>query len=680
MSVIAGMKGVYMAILMNNFRKNSTGFAANKAARQALVDALYRHTVVIPKIEIVVDKKTDEVSTISKYGTIGINPIVEKIGLEYDKTMNNIPVEVALENTNDKTECRRIDIDGDKYIFTENVIMIKCDDEKLVEKHDAYGFIYKDRLYKVLAASPSNEKKAVKFFYNTNVLATERAAFNLVDSVAGHVFSDKFRNKLSGKEITKLNTRFGNYLTTMILGAEIDLEKDYIAVIHKEKKDGKVVKEGAMIGAYDFDDATREAMDNAGVSIDNHINDGAKINTVELVQEIFAGLNVELSIEDALKVALQQRETMMTSKVMGITMTQEDALVMAESNKAEFYGNRAGRLMGVYDEDGAKLMNMTALRAGKGKIKVYILAMAKASNVRTNGQHLIKYMAVNPEETIDFLKKQFNFALDKFLVGKINNDNPMTDTVNARLIAALHGEAVNNTALMSSLVDDIIKYSRSAIAKTQVEIDGIYSHMSFDMTYSLTNGAISSLLDVTPEGIVEAYSADINRKLAKETKAIEENPNLTEEDKMIELFNLRTGVVIKHPSAMPDEYELVYYMTEKQMKQRIIDKLNAVKDNKVKSMLKKTDAKARLTRYVDNAPWGVTIYAPLNAMKNKLAGADVDFDATLTDMSELKHILIKDRLTKQKDNLGYMGNCVFISYKDIDRSNMNVSNCDDIDL
>ena len=100
----------------------------------------------------------------------------------------------------------------------------------------------------------------------------------------------------------------------------------------------------------------------------------------------------------------------------------------------------------------------------------------------------------------------------------------------------------------------------------------------------------------------------------------------------------------------------------------------AVKNNKVKAELK-----ARLRRNVDNAPWGVTIYAPLNAMKNKLAGADVDFDATLTDMSDLKHILIKARLEEQKDKLGYMGKCVFISYKDIDRTAL-VDECDDIDL
>ena len=67
-------------------------------------------------------------------------------------------------------------------------------------------------------------------------------------------------------------------------------------------------------------------------------------------------------------------------------------------------------------------------------------------------------------------------------------------------------------------------------------------------------------------------------------------------------------------------------------------------------------------------------------MKNKLAGADVDFDATMCDMSELKFILINQRLEEQKQNPGFMGDCTFISYKDIDRSELEIDTNDDIDL
>lgn len=655
-----------MAILRSNVMNNVKGFAANMKLRDAIVHELYKETVVIRKFEVTKDNEGN-IHTSFKYGTIGMNPVVEAFGLDRDVRINSLPVEYKLEGLDDKYEPRKITVDGERYIFCTSLITVKCEDSEIIDANDANGFIFGDTVYRVLGASPSNEKKAVKYFYKvTDEVADELTAFNIMDEISGHVFSAKFAKLVNGKTITKLNTRWGNYLTTMKCMAEIDLNKDYIAVVFKDND--------ALVGAYDFNEAVRNQMDAVGIEIDNHINDGAVIHTVPCIQEIGRFVNVELSEADALKVALQMRETVMTAKVMGITMTEEDALAVAKNNNAVFYGNTNGRLMGVYDEDGAKAINVKALEERTEKIKLYVLAMAKASNVRTNGQHLIKYMSVDKDATLDFLRKQFAVKLDDYLVNKLNDETKM-QSVNARLIEALGQDAVKNTALMETIINDMMKYAQSAIAKTKVEIDGIYSHMSFDWTYAITGGVVKSLLEVTPEGFVEAYSADVNRKLAKETAAIENNPNLSEEDKAIELFRQRTGVVIKHPSAMPDEYEIVYYMTEKQMKQRITDRLKAVKSNKVKAELK-----ARLTRYVDNAAWGVTTYAPLNAMKNKLAGADVDFDATLTDMSDLKHILIKARLEEQKDKLGYMGKCVFISYKDIDRTELAKDAADDIDL
>ena len=655
-----------MAILRSNVMNNVKGFAANMKLRDAIVHELYKETVVIRKFEVTKDDEGN-IQTSFKYGTIGMNPVVEAFGLDRDVRINSLPVEYKLEGLDDKYEPRKITVDGERYIFCTSLITVKCEDSEIIDANDANGFIFGDTVYRVLGASPSNEKKAVKYFYKvTDEVADELTAFNIMDEISGHVFSAKFAKLVNGKTITKLNTRWGNYLTTMKCMAEIDLNKDYIAVVFKDND--------ALVGAYDFNKAVRNQMDAVGIEIDNHINDGAVIHTVPCIQEVGRFVGVELSEADALKVALQMRETVMTAKVMGITMTEEDALAVAKNNNAVFFGNTNGRLMGVYDEDGAKAINVKALEERTEKIKLYVLAMAKASNVRTNGQHLIKYMSVDKDATLDFLRKQFAVKLDDYLVNKLNDETKM-QSVNARLIEALGQDAVKNTALMETIINDMMKYAQSAIAKTKVEIDGIYSHMSFDWTYAITGGVVKSLLEVTPEGFVEAYSADVNRKLAKETAAIENNPNLSEEDKAIELFRQRTGVVIKHPSAMPDEYEIVYYMTEKQMKQRITDRLKAVKNNKVKAELK-----ARLTRYVDNAAWGVTTYAPLNAMKNKLAGADVDFDATLTDMSDLKHILIKARLEEQKDKLGYMGKCVFISYKDIDRTELAKDAADDIDL
>jgi hypothetical protein len=201
-----------------------------------------------------------------------------------------------------------------------------------------------------------------------------------------------------------------------------------------------------------------------------------------------------------------------------------------------------------------------------------------------------------------------------------------------------------------------------------MEIVGNYSHMTFDLTYALTNGLINNILGITEDGFVEAYSPDVNKMLKNETAEIENNNELTKEQKERKLFERRSGVVVKYPSAMPKEYEIIVNLSDEQVKERIYDKVSALDvDNETKQLLNDM-----LVHYFMNTPWGTTVYAPINAMKNKLAGADCDFDATMCDMSELKWILINARLEEQKENKGFMGECTVISYKgDKNRKSLN---------
>ena len=649
-----------MAILMNNVMNNEVkGFAANQAMRSAVVKALYEQSIVIRKFEVTTDEDNNMNMTF-KYGTIGMNPVAVAFGLDYDVRIPNLPVEVKLEN--DKTEPRRVNVDGQKYIFCTSLITVECDDEQAINDMAINGFVVTDKdgnsvVYRAAGSSPSNEKHAVKFFYKvTEEIDTELKAFNIMDKVAGNVFSAKFAKLMTGKAVTKMNTRLGNYLTTMKSLAQIDLTKDYIALV-----------DGSIAGAYDFDEVTREQMDKVGIEIDNHINDGANYYATDVIVEMAANVGVKMTHKDALKVAVQNRATYLTGKTMSRTLTKEHLVRVAKANNAKFYGNRNGRLLAVFDTDGAKLVNYAALEAGTAVIDVYVMAIAKASTVRTSGQHLIKYMSVDQATTIKFMKNALGNKLDKFFLDKLNNEAVM-NSVNAKLIAALGEDAVKNTALMETLISDTIKYATSAIAKTKVDIDGVYSHMMFDLSYALTNGRVNGVLGITKDGFVEAYSEDVLRMYKDEIAAIENNNELTEDEKDEQLFQLLSGVVIKYPSAMPKEYEIVVYLTRKQLMRKI---KQVTKDNKDRETLRD---------YFNNTPYGCTVYAPINAMKNKLAGADVDFDATMTDMSALKFILIDQRLKEQNSRPGFMGYCTFISYNNIDRTDLQADENDDIEL
>ena len=648
-----------MAILMNNVMNNEVkGFAANQAMRSAVVKALYEQSIVIRKFEVTTDEDNNMNMTF-KYGTIGMNPVAVAFGLDYDIKIPNLPVEVKLDN--DKTEPRRVNVDGQKYIFCTSLITVECDDDQAINDMAINGFVVTDKegnsvVYRAAGSSPSNEKHSTKFFYKvTDEIDTELKAFNIMDTVAGNVFSAKFAKLMTGKAVTKLNTRLGNYLTTMKSLAQIDLTKDYIALV-----------DGSIDGAYDFDEATREQMDKVGIEIDNHINDGANYYATDVIVEMAANVGVKMTHKDALKVAVQNRATYLTGKTMSRTLTKEHLVRVAKANNAKFYGNRNGRLLAVFDTDGAKLVNYKALEEGTAVIDVYVMAIAKASTVRTSGQHLIKYMAVDKETTIKFMKNALGNKLDKFFLDKLNNEAVM-NSVNAKLIAALGEDAVKNTALMETLISDTIKYATSAIAKTKVDIDGVYSHMMFDLSYALTNGRVNGVLGITKDGFVEAYSEDVLRMYKNEIAAIENNDELTEDEKDEQLFQLLSGVVIKYPSAMPKEYEIVVYLTRKQLMRKI---KAAVDNNKDKQTL---------VEYFNNTPYGCTVYAPINAMKNKLAGADVDFDATMTDMSALKFILIDQRIKEQQTRPGFMGYCTFISYEDIDRKDLTPDVDNDLD-
>ena len=641
-----------MAISMNNIMNNETikGFAANQAMRNGVVKALYSKSIVIRKFKVTKDIENNiHVSFV--YGTIGQNPVAEAFGLDTDVRINNLPVEVK--DMNDKIKAQKINVDGVKYVFCSSLITIECDDDAEINNMAANGFIFKDTVYRAAGSSPSNEKHSTKFYYKvTDKVDTELKAFTIMDDVSGNVFSAKFAKLLSGKDVVKMNTRLGNYLTTMLSLTQIDLKTDYIALV-----------DGSIAGADDFDEETKKQMKKAGIEIDSNINDGANYYATDVIVDMAANVGVKISHKDALKVAVQNRATYLTGKTMSRTLTQKQLVRVAKANNATYYGNRNGRLLAVFDTDGAKLVNYKALEEGTAVINVYVMAIAKASTVRTSGQHLIKYMSIDQETTLKFMKKALSNKLDEFFLNKLN-DEAVMDSVNAKLIAALGSEAVKNTALMETLISDTIKYATSAIAKTKVDIDGVYSHMMFDLSYALTNGRVRGVLGTTKDGFVEAYSEDVLRMYKAEIAAIENNNELTEEEKDEQLFQLLSGVVIKYPSAMPKEFEIVVYLTRKQLMRKIKQVTNDNKDRET------------LREYFNNTPYGCTVYAPINAMKNKLAGADVDFDATMTDMSALKFILIDQRIKEQETRPGFMGYCTFISYQDIDRKAMEIQDLD----
>ena len=181
-----------MAISMNNVKTNVEvkGFAAVNRFRDQLVKALYKETIVINKIEVEgFNEETNEYKLSSKkYGTVGCSPVVKAFGLNREYKRSNVSVEVELDN--DTRLARKVNIDGEKYIYCDNLLIVKCEEKETIEKLDRDGIEYNGALYRVLGASPSQEKHAVKMFFRvTNKMPNERAAFEMMDEISGYVFT-----------------------------------------------------------------------------------------------------------------------------------------------------------------------------------------------------------------------------------------------------------------------------------------------------------------------------------------------------------------------------------------------------------------------------------------------------------------------------------------------------------
>ena len=649
-----------MAILMNSINTNEVkGYAKHVQARKALNEKLYAVMPVINKYNFFRNEETNEVEWNSVLGTSNDSPIIRAFGFS-DKVMPNTRVEVK--DKFDNIQVRRLNVGPDgKYPLSENVILVQSQDANILADLTKNGFVDKDGTrYEVASVSPSQEKEGSKFFARiTEEVPDQKAIFDIVESINGYVFSKGLFNEIvAGAKILKANARLGNYGSNMQLLASIDLTKERIAIVHEDKKKGL---EGSIAGAYDYEPETKAKMDAQGIKIDNHINDGACYLSTSVVQRITSAVGVELTEKEALKAAFQVRISHVTAKCMNRTLEQADMERIAINNKATFYGNPNGELALLVDEDGAKLINKVDLEAGTAVLNVYVMAMANASTPHSSGQHLIKYLNVDAERTVKCMNAMTSQALNDYVVGQLEDGNN-NSTAYAKIRGIVGDDALQSTMLVESLIKDTITYATSIVAKNRVSLEGIYSHMMFDLTHALTNGKVSNLLGINRYGLVEAYSEDVLRKYSKEIKAIENNKALTEEQRELELQKVLSAVVVKFPSAMADEYEVIVYKTRKQMQA------------KIEALELNNDEKAILKAYFDNTPWGCTVFAPINTLKNKLAGADVDFDACMSDMSELKHILVEKRM-KDAQDLGY---CTFISYTDIDRAAVQADEYDEL--
>ena len=476
---------------------------------------------------------------------------------------------------------------------------------------------------------PSNEKQANKFFFADT--RSNEQWWAKIDELTGNGYAYFLASKQPAKKILKNTSRLNLFGTTMERFGQIDLRVYNI-----------VVADCSFNAVADITPEQAAKLLERGMDFGTNINDGKNYLLADLLADM---LNVP--VEEAVKYAVQNRENYLCTKCLGqlfmadqMAQIKENVIALYGAENIKVYGNEAGPCALIVDNDGAKLVNEAALEAGDVVIDCYGLAVAKASNSRTSGQLIAKMLEKDYDKAVARLEELMREAFTDQVTGKLFNSkfNPKLGLTN-NTAAVLGQLAASDEGFMWSTLRESATFAKSALADMKINLNSVYNHAMFDDCFVQSKGMVDHILGLKDCGefgvLVEVFSLDVLVYFADEIQEIENNDALTDAEKEAQLDALLSAIVIKYPSAGAEEYLGVRYLTLKEWRERCAKAL--AKMNKASE--KELD---HMKQYMNQIPFGVTLYASFNFIKNKLAGMDVDFDATLAIFDEMKSILINE--------------------------------------
>jgi hypothetical protein len=661
---------------------------SHKKFAKEIMKALYSFFPVYKKFSCDKGNKIDMVYTVG-----GNTPIVSQ--LEVEERMNRIVVTTSETGYEFKVDTGK----GERYGIINDVISVSGKDnnafmknaienklwikgEEIVEK-GTEGAVE----FKIFVWSNSNDRNVEAIFVNAEKFDGNKA-FDLIDEVSGGSFTAKIKDAMAKNNgemefgaFAKLGTRLG-ILHTPALAMPVNAGTDNGRIIFVDGDlegpsdfglDSEYMKaHGAEGSLFDF-------LKSKGIEIDRNTYDGAVYIALEFLAENFKAMGLEIPSWIVKTIAIQNRSEGLMSKVFGEAMRQEAmeaiheyALSLLAAGKVKgvhTIGNEDAPIFMIIDTNGAKLPNMERVLTPDGKgFKTYMLNVAKASISKTSGQMMSKFMALDPETTLAFIEEAAEYKAEE-VVGRKFADRKLTlkfddngvpqleGSMVDKLIAANTDRAYVDRALNEQLAKDAAKWQDAAVRSGGVEIDTLYHHVLFDTTLMLSVGKIPYVLgfDKTLKAI-QAFSLDVIASKAEEIAEIENNNELSSKEKKAALDVLLTAVVIKYPTPGREEYEVVRYQTKTEMLGLInvaVMKASATMDDNSAAKLTKL-----LRRYFFETSFGVVKLAPLNILKNKLAGMDTDYDAICSIFEPALVKLAVDKIHAT----GFNGSTVYISY------------------
>lgn len=479
-------------------------------------------------------------------------------------------------------------------------------------------------VYNIISWSPSNERSETALLTSIELPIAE----DIINRISGNAIYSAVRRKRSVKDLVKFSKRIG------IFGAPATETATF-----GNDKFGCVIYNGQIKGPEDYDDENRKKLVDAKIIIDRNTYDGSYVISAELVQAMYKAKGRNITLAQALLLALQTRASVLASKVFGEAKTKANMkfrlqrlikIVGDESkilritpgqdvtgiNKDDYeliiIGNE-DNIGVIMDENGAKALgDITIKELAQGNFMNYVLDVAKASKTAVSGQMLQKFININKEAALDaylaLMHKQYNTRMDKAIEGDIN---PIQCSLAQYILRYVDNFSRSG---LEDLIKTELAQTEAQIKKFNVSIDALYLRALFDDAYFLTDGKINGVLGRNPyTGRLEAYSYDVELMFKDQIAEIYADDAIVNKDEA--LANLLTGVAIKYPSPSADENALFTFLTAEQ----ITDRIAAMQNLSIK------EKRILMDDFV-NTSFGVIKMAPNNTIKHRLAGMDTDYD------------------------------------------------------
>lgn len=300
----------------------------------------------------------------------------------------------------------------------------------------------------------------------------------------------------------------------------------------------------------------------------------------------------------------------------------------------------------------AKLVNWEKLDEDNAAADLFLIDAQNASYSETSNQMLNKVIHFAPDEIKETLHVMAD--MDANNITDIHRDKAITMNKDCTGLGSMASDAIKtlmaesakeDAGIMIKLYASIVSSSLSKIGKARVDTESPYliavpddymlgSYFDKDGNYvplnilgvrmhddysprQIANGEKGSRIEC-----IEVYSARQNKKIAKQIADLRKHGKYSKEDLAKIEESLRIHAMLKYPTQGPDEFVFVYFVSNKE----IMDRIDEAKEEK-----KITEKRAKALRnfYFKN-PLSCIVIAADNSLKTQLAGFDFDGDAIVT--------------------------------------------------